>query len=42
MRFFFQIPAGLEVKRYPPVCTEEGMPIEENIRIRETGNLSEN
>jgi hypothetical protein len=25
----------LNVKRYPPVSTEEGLPIEENIRIME-------
>lgn len=35
IRVLFQIPAGVEVKRYPPVCTEEGIPIEENIRIME-------
>lgn len=35
IRLLFQIPEGLEVKRYPPVSTEEGTPIEENIRIME-------
>jgi CBS domain-containing protein len=35
IRFLFRIPPGVEVKRYPPVCTEEGVPIEENIRIME-------
>ena len=33
IRFLFTVPPGLEVKRYPPVATEEGIPIEENIRI---------
>lgn len=35
IRLLFQVPAGVQVKRYPPVCTEEGLPIEENIRIME-------
>jgi CBS domain-containing protein len=35
IRYLFRIPPGVEVKRYPPVCTEEGLPIEENIRIME-------
>lgn len=35
IRLFFQIPPGVEVKRYPPICTEEGIPIEENVRIME-------
>jgi hypothetical protein len=35
MRLLFAIPPGVEVKRYPPVVTEEGVPIEENIRIME-------
>ncbi len=33
IRLLFAVPPGLEVKRYPPVATEEGLPIEENIRI---------
>ncbi len=33
IRLLFRVPPGVEVKRYPPVCTEEGVPIEENIRI---------
>ncbi len=33
IRFLFAVPPGVEVKRYPPVATEEGIPIEENIRI---------
>jgi hypothetical protein len=35
IRYLFRIPPGVEVKKYPPVCTEEGVPIEENIRIME-------
>ena len=35
IRFLFRVPPGIEVRRYPPVCTEEGVPIEENIRIME-------
>ncbi|MDJ0745854.1 MAG: hypothetical protein QNJ32_21175 [Xenococcaceae cyanobacterium MO_167.B27] len=35
IRLLFQIQDGVKVKRYPPVCTEEGMPIEENISIME-------
>lgn len=33
IRFLFRVPPGVEVKQYPPVCTEEGVPIEENIGI---------
>ena len=35
IRFLFEVPPGVKVKRYPPVATEEGIPIEENIRIME-------
>ncbi len=35
IRLLFQIPDGVEVKRYPSVCTDEGIPIEENILIME-------
>jgi predicted GTPase len=35
IRFLFAVLPGAEVKRYPPVATEEGIPIEENIRIME-------
>jgi hypothetical protein len=35
IRYLFRVPPGVEVKQYPPVCTEEGIPIEENIRIME-------
>ncbi len=35
IRRLFQIQDGVEIKRYPPVCTEEGTPIEENISIME-------
>lgn len=35
MRYLFRIPPGVEVKRYPPMFTEAGQPIEENIRIAE-------
>jgi hypothetical protein len=35
IRFLFCVPTGVVVKRYPPVCTEEGVPIEENIRLME-------
>jgi hypothetical protein len=35
IRQLFQIKDSEEVKRYPPVCNEEGKPIEENIRIME-------
>ena len=35
IRLLFRVPPGVEVKRYPSVCTEEGIPIEENIRIME-------
>jgi hypothetical protein len=33
IRLLFRVPEGVEVKKYPPVCTEEGVPIAENIRI---------
>ncbi len=35
IRYLFRIPPGVEVKKYPPVCTEDGEPIEENIRMME-------
>jgi hypothetical protein len=35
IQLLFQIPSGKEVKRYPPLCTEEGLPIKENIRVME-------
>ena len=35
MRYLFRIPPGVEVKRYPLMFTEDGKPIEENIRIAE-------
>ena len=35
MRYLFRIPPGVEVKRYPSMSTEDGKPIEENIRITE-------
>ncbi|MBW4634345.1 MAG: hypothetical protein KME30_21265 [Iphinoe sp. HA4291-MV1] len=35
IRFLFQIPLGMEVKRYPPMYDEDGLPIEENIRLAE-------
>ena len=35
IRFLFHVPPGVEVKRYPSICPEEGIPIEENIRIME-------
>ena len=35
IRRLFQISNREEVKRYPPVCDDEGKPIEENIRIME-------
>ncbi|MDJ0509148.1 MAG: hypothetical protein QNJ64_07830 [Crocosphaera sp.] len=35
IRYLFRIPPGVEVKKYPPVCTEDGLPIEENIRMME-------
>jgi hypothetical protein len=34
-RFLFRVPEGVAVKRYPPVCNEEGVPIAENIRLME-------
>ena len=35
IRLLFRVPPGVEVKRYSSICTEEGIPIEENIRIME-------
>jgi hypothetical protein len=35
IRYLFAIPSGTKVKYYPPVVTEEGIPITENIRIME-------
>jgi hypothetical protein len=35
MRYLFRLPPGVEVKRYPPMFTQDGKPIEENIRIAE-------
>lgn len=35
MLYLFRIPPGVEVKRYPPMLTNDGKPIEENIRIAE-------
>jgi hypothetical protein len=35
IRFLFRIPPGVEVKRYPPMYDEDGLPIEENIRLAE-------
>ena len=35
IRYLFRIPPGVEVKKYPPVCTKDGLPIEENIRMME-------
>ena len=35
IRVFFQHQDDVDVKRYPPVCTEDGTPLEENIRIME-------
>ena len=35
MRYLVCIPPGVEVKRYPSMSTEDGKPIEENIRIVE-------
>ncbi len=33
IRLLFQIQYDVDIKKYPPVCTEEGIPIEENINI---------
>ncbi len=33
IRLLFQIQDDVDIKKYPPVCTEEGIPIEENINI---------
>ncbi len=33
IRFLFRIPPTVEVKRYPAMYDEHGVPIEENIRI---------
>lgn len=35
IRQLFQVRDDAEIKRYPPVCDEEGTPIEENIIIME-------
>lgn len=35
MRYLFRIPTGVEVKRYPPMFTNDGKPIKENILIAE-------
>jgi hypothetical protein len=35
IRLLFQSRDNEQIKRYPPVCTEEGIPIEQNIRIME-------
>ncbi len=35
IRFLFRIPLGIEVKRYPAMYDQEGMPIAENIRVAE-------
>lgn len=35
IRRLFQVQEGVKIKRYPPVCTEEGIPIEDNISIME-------
>ncbi|MDJ0731660.1 MAG: hypothetical protein QNJ33_16885 [Crocosphaera sp.] len=35
IRYLFRISPDVKVKTYPPVCTEDGVPIEENIRIME-------
>ncbi|NMG06582.1 hypothetical protein DP117_06755 [Brasilonema sp. UFV-L1] len=35
IRFLFQIPSNMEVKRYPSMYDENGLPIEENIRLAE-------
>lgn len=35
IRLLFKSPEGVEIKRYPPVCNEEGIPIEANIKIME-------
>jgi len=35
IRALFETPPDVEIKRYPPVVTEDGTPIEENIQIME-------
>ncbi len=35
IRLLFHTPDGSSIRRYPPVSTEEGLPIEENIKIME-------
>ncbi|MGK7925177.1 MAG: hypothetical protein AB4290_08010 [Spirulina sp.] len=35
IRVLFTPPLGVEIKRYPPMFTDDGKPIEENIRIAE-------
>ncbi|MGH2416484.1 MAG: DUF6887 family protein [Microcystaceae cyanobacterium] len=35
IRYLFRTPPGVEIKRYPPMVTDDGKPIEENIRIAE-------
>lgn len=35
IRRLFQIQDGVQIKRYPPVCDEQGIPIQENISIME-------
>ncbi|EAZ89658.1 hypothetical protein CY0110_11107 [Crocosphaera chwakensis CCY0110] len=33
IRLLFQVQDDIDIKKYPPVCTEEGIPIEKNINI---------
>jgi hypothetical protein len=35
IRYLFRTPPGVKVKTYPPMFTDDGKPIEENIRIAE-------
>lgn len=35
IRLLFHTPDNLPIQHYPPVSTEEGLPIEENIKIME-------
>ena len=35
IRFLFRIPSGVEVKRYPPMYDDDGVPIEQNIHVAE-------
>ncbi|GBF80456.1 DUF6887 family protein [Aphanothece sacrum] len=35
IRLLFSTPPGVEIKRYPAMFTDDGQPIEENIRIGE-------